>query len=161
MSRILLLLHPSPCYIPSDPRSHILIDLDHNEEYNPVYDYHAQYHTQIYPFWSVHIDLEHVFQDVLARDLWKIWWLVVEQQPFQIILVLTLKIIFKFRKWMIKFEPIFPSLWSPSNILLPAEPRNESWCMTLGNARMVLGCHLGAWSSQTPAWICPDIIKIV
>ena len=46
----ILLLHPSPCYVSSDPRSYILVGLNHDEENDPVDDDHAENHTEVNPF---------------------------------------------------------------------------------------------------------------
>lgn len=64
----LLLLHPSPGYVTSDPRGNILAKFDHDEENDPVYDYHAEDYTQINPLWSVYINLENILQYVFAWD---------------------------------------------------------------------------------------------
>jgi len=86
-----LLLHSPPSQVPSNPWCHILVDFDHDEENNAVDHDHAEDHTQVYPLWSVHINLEDLFQDVFSWYPWKIWCLVVKYQAPQIILVLTLK----------------------------------------------------------------------
>lgn len=44
-----LLLHSSPGYATSDPRGNILTNFDHDEENDPVDDYHAEEYTQINP----------------------------------------------------------------------------------------------------------------
>lgn len=85
-----LLLHSSPCYTTSHPGGYILVDLDHDEKYDAVYHNHAEDDTKIYPFWSPHINLEHILQNILPRNLGKIRCLVIEYQPLQIILVLSL-----------------------------------------------------------------------
>lgn len=87
----ILLLHPSPSYVASEPGGDILINFDHDEKDDAVDDYHAEDDTEIHPFWSVHINLEYILQDVLSRYLGKFRWLVVKQQALKIILVLSLK----------------------------------------------------------------------
>jgi len=46
----ILLLHPSACYVTSDPRSNILVGLNHDEEDDAVDDNHAKNHTEVNPF---------------------------------------------------------------------------------------------------------------
>lgn len=46
----ILLLHPSACYVTSNPRSYILVGLNHDEEDDAVDDNHAKNHTEINPF---------------------------------------------------------------------------------------------------------------
>lgn len=62
-----LLLHYSSCNITSNPRGHILVDLDHDEEDEAVDENHAEDHTKVHPFWSFCVNLEDVFQDELTR----------------------------------------------------------------------------------------------
>lgn len=95
----ILQLHSSSSHITSDPGRYILTNFDHDEEDDAVDDYHAEEDTKIYPLWSVNVNLEHVFQDVLARYLEKIRWLVVKQQALEIILVLPLKRFNCFSHW--------------------------------------------------------------
>ena len=86
----ILLLHPSSCYVASDPRSYILVGLNHDEENDAVDDNHAENHTQVNPFWSVQVDLEDVLKNVFTWNL-ESTPLAVKHQASQIILVLTLK----------------------------------------------------------------------
>lgn len=46
----ILLLHPSACYVTSNPRSYILVCLNHDEEDDAVDDNHAKNHTEVNPF---------------------------------------------------------------------------------------------------------------
>lgn len=87
----ILQLHPPPGYVTPDPRSHILIDLDHDEEDDAVYHDHAEEHHQVYPFRSAYVDLKHVHQNILSRDLGEVGRLVVEHQALQVVLVLPLE----------------------------------------------------------------------
>lgn len=97
-----LLLHSPPSKVPSDPRCHVLVDFDHDEENDAIDHNHAEDHTQVYPLWSVDINLEYFLQDVFARYLRKVRCLVVEYQAAQIVLVLTLKEFSIVCFWIIK-----------------------------------------------------------
>ncbi len=46
----ILLLHPSPSYVTSEPGGHILTNFDHDEKDDPVDEYHAEEDTKIHPF---------------------------------------------------------------------------------------------------------------
>ena len=46
----ILLLHPSSRYVTSNPRSYILVGLNHDEENDAVDDDHAENHTEVNPF---------------------------------------------------------------------------------------------------------------
>ncbi|CAH2037084.1 unnamed protein product [Thlaspi arvense] len=62
----ILLLHPSSCDVASDPRSYILVGLNHDEENDAVDDNHAENHTEVDPFRSVQVDLEDVLQNIFT-----------------------------------------------------------------------------------------------
>lgn len=55
----IFLLHSSPCYVSSDPGSHIFIDLDRYDEDETVDHDHTEQDTEVHPFRSVQIDLKH------------------------------------------------------------------------------------------------------
>lgn len=86
----ILLLHPPPRDVTPDPRGHVLVDLDHQEEYDAVHHDHAEEHAEVDPLGPPHVDLEHILEDVLSRDLHP-WSLPVEHQSLEIVLVLSLE----------------------------------------------------------------------
>lgn len=87
-----LVLDSSPCNVTTNPRSDVLVNFDHNEEDDAVDDDHTEKNAEINPFGSPHVNLEYIFQDVFSRNLRKVWGLVVEDQAFEVILVLALHI---------------------------------------------------------------------
>lgn len=84
-------LHPPPRDVAAHPGGHVLADLDHDEEEEAVDDDHAEQHGKVQPLGPVHVDLEHVLQDVLPGDLGQLVVLVVEHQALEIVLVLALQ----------------------------------------------------------------------
>lgn len=86
-----LVLDSSSCNVTANPRSDVLVNFDHNEEDDAVDDDHAEENAEIHPLGSAHVNLENIFQDVFSGNLRKVRGLVVEDQAFEIILVLALK----------------------------------------------------------------------
>lgn len=74
----------------ADPRQHILVDLDHEEEEDAVDEDHAENDRQVDPLGPVHVDLEDVLQDEVPWDLGLIRVLVVEYEAFHVVLALAL-----------------------------------------------------------------------